>query len=197
MRLTRAERIMEGTGNGMKDGVIIRMKRQYELASHEDGAAVVSIARPLYMRIVSYLQAKLPEEACGALIGEAEPDAVRLSGFVPLANAAAASKGNRFAVDPREWVRLLYAEGAGIVGFVHSHPTAAPVPSALDTDRLLWTFPTYWIVSFAGNAADPQACAYKIKSRRPYRKQDIVFADEINDGSNAHTSRQASIYRGL
>lgn len=74
--------------------------------------------------------------------------------IVPIENAWDGPRGERYLI-PGGVVREVEAEarGAGleVVGFYHSHPDAAPVPSAFDLE-VGWPWYTYLIVGVSGGA---------------------------------------------
>ncbi len=90
-----------------------------------------------------------PHECCGFLVGKADGDAVTVTRTVPAANTRADSPRNRFEIDPGELVktdRAARAEGLSVVGFYHSHPDAAAMPSEFDREHA-WPGYCYVIVS--------------------------------------------------
>jgi len=93
---------------------------------------------------------RLPHEACGVIHGSREGNLLRIDGFSPVRNAAAAP-ARAFFFDPAAWVRVWYEAkrtGKPIAGVFHSHPDGTAQPSLTDTiHRLNWG--TYWIVGMA------------------------------------------------
>lgn len=86
----------------------------------------------------------LPREACGLIVGRAEEGSVRVTGFAPSRNLAAAA--DAFEIDTALHLALqrrLRMRGEGVVGVWHSHPSGAALPSARDAagawqDELIW-----------------------------------------------------------
>lgn len=111
----------------------------------------------------AHVRAHYPFEACGLLLGERESNVVRITRAVPCANVAKQShRGHFFVIDPREMTeatRSVPRTGGMVVGFFHSHPSAAAVPSTADVDRLrIWAGTVWLILSVAGGtAATPRA----------------------------------------
>ncbi|PGF16391.1 hypothetical protein CP556_09870 [Natrinema sp. CBA1119] len=91
-----------------------------------------------------------PEEICGVLGGEYEPDGrSRVLSQYPAENVAEAPR-RRYEIDPERQLRIfecLEDRGEEIVGFYHSHPRGPPRPSATDAARATWPDRTYLIVS--------------------------------------------------
>jgi proteasome lid subunit RPN8/RPN11 len=124
------------------------------------------------------LLATAPEEGCALLLGQQLGDVLAIEAVWPCLNvwvegwpgatdddadpcpepgsaeepgsAAAASRRNRFAIDPREqllaqkWARL---RGIQVIGSAHSHPDGAAIPSALDRAGVL--LPTLMVIRSA------------------------------------------------
>lgn len=86
----------------------------------------------------------LPREACGLLVGRTDEGSVRITGFAPSRNLAAAP--DAFEIDTSLHLvlqRRLRARGEAVVGVWHSHPSGAALPSARDAagawqDGLIW-----------------------------------------------------------
>jgi proteasome lid subunit RPN8/RPN11 len=88
-----------------------------------------------------------PEEVCGVLAGRRAPDRASATRRVP--NVADHPR-SRYELDPEATmaaVDAVEAAGDDVVGFYHSHPEGAPVPSATDRARATWTGYVYAIVS--------------------------------------------------
>ncbi|WP_226480661.1 desampylase [Natrinema amylolyticum] len=91
-----------------------------------------------------------PDEICGVLGGEFEPDGrSRVRSQYPAANVADTPR-TRYEIDPEEQLAIferLEDRGEEIVGFYHSHPRGPPRPSATDAARATWPDRSYVIVS--------------------------------------------------
>ena len=64
---------------------------------------------------------------------------------------------SRFLIDPEEHIRArrdARAAGLDVVGFYHSHPHSAPLPSAADLAEAAYPNHLYLIVGLSGEAAD-------------------------------------------
>ncbi|SET01322.1 M67 family metallopeptidase [Paenibacillus sp. NFR01] len=81
-------------------------------------------------KLIKHMLDCLPQEACGVLVGTVEADGARINDYKPMANIAPDPQ-HFFLPDPRDWVQALYALPAPI-GLFHTHPLAAPWPSAAD-----------------------------------------------------------------
>lgn len=92
--------------------------------------------------------ARRPEEACGLIFGTVARDSATAVRIVPVDNVwpDAAERLHRFSIDPLAQMQAeaQYAkDGLDLIGFYHSHPTAAAVPSSFDLDR---AWPAYYYV---------------------------------------------------
>ena len=84
--------------------------------------------------MLAHVCAGYPLEACGALLGRGG-DIRRVA---PLENRETEKPRVRYAIDPRDLVRLdrkARGEGLEIVGYFHSHPDHPARPSETDRQR--------------------------------------------------------------
>lgn len=124
--------------------------------------------------IQTHARAAYPEECCGALLGRSDAARARagtaaapatgaepaihtrreLSRAVPLANEWDGNRVERYLI-PAEVVRRVEAaarrSGLELVGFYHSHPDGAAVPSAFDRE-VAWPWYSYLIVPVGAGA---------------------------------------------
>lgn len=99
--------------------------------------------------IGAHAEAAYPEECCGGVLGRAgRAGGVEVCRAIPVENGWPGERGGRYRIGA-DTVRALEAiatrEGVELIGFYHSHPDAAAVPSALDLE-LAWPWYTYLIV---------------------------------------------------
>ena len=100
-----------------------------------------------------------PYECCGLLIGRFNADGSKeVVETYPISNAREEeAKRNRFLIRPEELLageRTAAQKGLDVVGFYHSHPDDAAVPSGYDLDHA-WPIYSYIIVSVReGNTRD-------------------------------------------
>ena len=92
--------------------------------------AKLAIPRAAWLAMQQEVQARLPEEACGALLGRngQAQQAVAVTNML--------HSPVRFRMEPREQVRLfqrMEAEGLELLAVYHSHPAGPPTPSPTDT----------------------------------------------------------------
>ncbi len=118
-----------------------------------------------------HLEAGYPNEACGALIGRAEPDQHEVLEFRPMRNVITDRPWDRYALDPLEQLRVqkdAEARGLEIIGFAHSHPDHPPVPSRFDEEHA-WDFYSYIVASIQQG---------KLVAARSWRLIDGTFSEE-------------------
>jgi proteasome lid subunit RPN8/RPN11 len=90
--------------------------------------------------IAAHARVASPDECCGLLIGTASEivDAVRSAN-------RAEEPTRRFLIDPKTHFdarRRATERGLAVVGFYHSHPSSAPVPSVADLAGA--SYPDHW-----------------------------------------------------
>lgn len=100
--------------------------------------------------IVERAREGAPEEVCGVLGGEYDPDSRSLVRSQYPAENVADRPRTRYRIDPEEQLAIfdrLEAHDEEIVGFYHSHPRGPPRPSATDKAQATWPDRSYVIVS--------------------------------------------------
>ncbi|MDX2145309.1 MAG: M67 family metallopeptidase [Rhodospirillaceae bacterium] len=88
------------------------------------------LPRAVAEQLLAHARAEAPRECCGLLVGQG----LRVTRAVPTANIAA-EPTRRFEIDPQRQFDLLRAvrgTAEEVIGHYHSHPGAAPEPSAHD-----------------------------------------------------------------
>lgn len=102
-----------------------------------------------------------PEESCGALLGRFEGGVRAATAAVPCMNARRDSPRNRYAIDPKDLVRIqreAREQEWDIVGFYHSHPDHPAAWSSTDLAEAHWIGCSYMITSVAkGRAAETRS----------------------------------------
>jgi proteasome lid subunit RPN8/RPN11 len=111
--------------------------------------------------MVAHARAERPRECCGLLIG------VRGSLLTARRAANLSADPNRFLIDPKAHIearRTGRNQGLNVVGFYHSHPHSAPIPSATDVAEASYDDHLYAIVGLAGDAAETRI--YELRNRQ-------------------------------
>ena len=100
---------------------------------------------------VSHAREMAPAECCGVLLGD--PDAVTHARRA----RNLATDQNRFLIDPQDHFaarREARARGLDVIGFYHSHPRSAALPSPTDLAEASYPDHLYLIVGLAGEQPD-------------------------------------------
>lgn len=92
--------------------------------------------------VLAHAEAAAPEECCGVLLGHHG----RIAAIVQARNLEASA--TRYLIDPRDHIaarRQARQQGLEVLGFYHSHPASAPVPSASDVEGATYEDAVYLI----------------------------------------------------
>lgn len=106
-----------------------------------------------------HVESAYPEEACGGLLGSTNASsggALEVIEAVPLTNKRANERRRRYLVGPdevQELERRADEAGLEVIGFYHSHPDAAALPSDYD-QKHAWPWYVYLIISLRDGATD-------------------------------------------
>jgi proteasome lid subunit RPN8/RPN11 len=125
----------------------------------------VIVRRAALDAAIAHARETAPAECCGMLLGT--PDVVMEAR--PARNLA--TDPNRFLIDPKDHIdarREARARAFDVVGFYHSHPHSAAVPSETDLAEASYPYHLYLIVGLAGEQPDS----------RLYRLEDRGFKEE-------------------
>jgi proteasome lid subunit RPN8/RPN11 len=120
-----------------------------------------------------------PYECCGLLLGQFEADGKHVKETYPISNAREESaKRNRFLITPEELMRgeqYARANDLEVVGFYHSHPDCAAVPSQYDLEHA-WPTYSYIIVSTRANEATDLFSWEQEPDRSKFNQEEIKSA---------------------
>ena len=109
-------------------------------------------------------EAAYPEEACGLLVGHAEPSgAWQVNAVEASANVAEPPRTRRFEVDPRLRLRLERETRDGpdaIIGVYHSHPNGSAAPSETDIS-MIFEPDMVWLITAVADGRAGATMAYK------------------------------------
>jgi proteasome lid subunit RPN8/RPN11 len=121
-------------------------------------AARVDIDAGAWQTIRADVADRLPQEACGALLGHASSHGKRrVCRAVPVANEALDAT-TRYCISGArvlELEREAHAAGMELLGFYHSHPRGNSEPSPLD-EEAAWPWYLYLVVP--GGGREPPRC---------------------------------------
>ena len=109
-------------------------------------------------------EAAYPEEACGLLVGRAEPGgAIQVSAVEASANVAEPPRTRRFEVDPKLRLRLereLRESPDSVLGVYHSHPNGRAEPSETDIS-MIFEPDMIWLITAVADGMVGATMAYK------------------------------------
>lgn len=116
-------------------------------------------------RIRQHAERGYPEEVCGGLLGRREAGGrVVVQDLTELENQRTDERTRRYLIGPEdvaELERTAAAKGLTVVGYYHSHPDAAAIPSDFDREHA-WPWYIYLIVSVrSGQLRDARAWQLK------------------------------------
>jgi proteasome lid subunit RPN8/RPN11 len=108
----------------------------------------VVLPAALQQKIFRHLESAYPNEGGGFLLGTLNGDTVTIADTVQVENVFEQEEQyHRYAMTPLDWARLedeADSRGLTLVGYYHSHPDSAAIPSVYDRDHALPNF-TYII----------------------------------------------------
>jgi proteasome lid subunit RPN8/RPN11 len=113
--------------------------------------AQLRVARRALDEMIAAARHAKPAECCGVLLGTSG----EITEAVPTRNLT--DDPNRFLIDPKNHIdarREGRRRGLEIVGFYHSHPRSAAVPSAADLADASYSDHLYAIVSLVAEPAE-------------------------------------------
>jgi desampylase len=113
--------------------------------------------------MIAHAREEAPNECCGLLVGEGTvvDECVR-------ARNIDANPARRYQLDPDTHIaanRRLRGTRRSVVGFYHSHPYSAPVPSATDREQAYYPEAIWIIVSL--QRPDGDVAAYRLAGDIP------------------------------
>jgi proteasome lid subunit RPN8/RPN11 len=116
----------------------------------------VLLDKVLQAQIIEQMEAGYPNEAGGFLFGTQNGDATHIADVIPAQNIfEAEGQHHRILLSPLDWARLedeADARGLSLLGYYHSHPDSAAIPSVYDRDHALPHF-VYIITQVQGGKA--------------------------------------------
>ena len=112
----------------------------------------VTTTRDVRDQLIAHAREESPRECCGLLLGRGDEVAE-----VRRARNVAASPATRFVIDPKDHIdarRDGRARGLEILGFYHSHPHGAAVPSATDVAEAAYPGSIYAIIGLGAEVPE-------------------------------------------
>jgi proteasome lid subunit RPN8/RPN11 len=127
------------------------VKEEVKEEATEVRRETMTIRRSVLAQVVQHARDAVPAECCGLLLGEGS----EISAAVQTRNAS--DDPSRFVIDPADHIarrREARERGLAVLGFYHSHPRSAAVPSATDRDEASYPGHLYLIVGLASDPPD-------------------------------------------
>ena len=128
----------------------------------------VRLPREMQKRIFNQMENTYPNEGGGFLLGEIRNDETVIRNIVQVENVfEKEEQHHRYAMTPQDWMRLEDAadeQGLLLVGYYHSHPDSAAVPSEYDRVHALPNF--VYLITSVIEAKAVGMRAWKLKADR-------------------------------
>lgn len=133
----------------------------------------------LYQNIVSHLCSTYPNEGGGFLVGKIHQDEQRVvEEIYPVENTFAEQEQfHRFLAESSAYQQIedmADARGLTLLGYYHSHPNVAAVPSEYDRIHA-WPFFAYLIVSIRNNQAVEERLWQLSQDRKSFIEGELLF----------------------
>jgi proteasome lid subunit RPN8/RPN11 len=137
---------------------------------------VITIVQRVLDDVRAHAREESPRECCGVLVGREQQ-------ILESARALNLAEGTtRFLIDPRDHIRAMRearARQLDVIGFYHSHPRSAAVPSETDIGESGYAGAMHLIVGFAENGA-PEARMYVIGNGEASELKFVVVDSEMS-----------------
>ena len=134
----------------------------------EGGPSSLRLASGLLDRIREHAEGGYPEEVCGGLLGSREAGGeVYVQDLVPVENARNQDRNRRYLIGPEDVVQMEKAaeeRNLAVVGYYHTHPDAAAIPSEFDRQHA-WPWYVY-LIAAVRSASMYDVRAWRLKDDR-------------------------------
>lgn len=151
---------------------------------------MIRVPAAVLEEIRAHAREAYPEECCGGLLGEASGAGIRIADAERIANASPEMRERRFAVDPRDYLRLeklADARRLSLVGFYHSHPDHPAAPSEYDREHA-FPFLHYLILSVERGRPGEATSWVLSEDRGAFEREELLMADDA--GADAEARRE-------
>ncbi len=139
----------------------------------------VILARSLQRQIFEQMETSYPNEAGGFLLGRAGAEAIVIEDIMAVDNVFAEEEQyHRYAMRPQDWMRFedeADARGLALVGYYHSHPDSAAIPSEYDREHALPNF--VYIITAVMMARARDMRAWRLRADRSAFDRDNLEID--------------------
>ena len=143
---------------------------------------MLSLTVDQFEQIKQILEAAYPAEGCGILTGQSGNGTKSVEEIRGVSNQRSETR-NRYLIDPQVILRLekeLRAKPSTILGFFHSHPDVAPVPSDYDRDYA-WPWLSYLIVGVNQGQVQEARCWVLRNDRSTFDEEQLVVTGGERD----------------
>jgi proteasome lid subunit RPN8/RPN11 len=123
-------------------------------------------------RLDELASSSYPEECCGVLLGRAGS----VTSIWPTLNVHPGPRSRRFAIDPRELLRVHRSArdaGVDVIGYYHSHPDGAARPSKRDLAAAVPAV-SYLILAVTSDGVTERRCWRLRGDAKGYVEEQIV-----------------------
>ena len=152
---------------------------------------MLNISEDQFEQVTRVLERAYPREGCGILTGRVL-DGSKVVLQIRAADNQRDNTQNRYLIDPkviRDLEKELRLESHDILGFFHSHPDVAAVPSDYDRNHA-WPWFSYLIVSVQGGQSEEARSWVLQEDRLGFDEERLVIthSDSLAPGSNGDYS---------
>jgi len=137
---------------------------------------VLALSRSAYDAILDHARADAPREACGALVGRENGEAVVADTVRRVANVADAPRVT-YELDAEATLAVFdeaAATGREVVGFYHSHPAGPARMSETDREQASWPGYVYVLASLAARPPILDGWTWTGES---FEREDVAVRD--------------------
>ncbi len=151
----------------------------------------VQIESSAYAVLRRHGEVAYPEESCGILLGRFLGEDRRAISAIPCVNARRDSPHNRYAIDPKDLIRVhreAREQGVEIVGFYHSHPDHPAQWSSTDLADAHWLGCSYVITRVErGQAAETRSFQLTgSEEEKRFEEEAILQQNDKESGGKPH-----------
>ncbi len=139
---------------------------------------MLNISKDQFNQVKRILESTYPREGCGVLTGRVL-DGSKIVLQIRAADNQRDDTQNRYLIDPeviRDLEKELRLESQDILGFFHSHPDVAAVPSDYDRNHA-WPWFSYLIVSVQGGQSEEARSWVLHEDRSGFDEERLVITD--------------------
>lgn len=143
---------------------------------------MIEIHHLLLQRIYQQAKKSYPYECCGILIGRNQ-ERKRVEDILETENQEVQRGRDRYVIDGRDFFRVdktTARKGLEIIGFYHSHPDFACIPSSTDQE-LAWQGYSYLIVSL-GEGKKPEFKSWVLEETGKGLVEEEIYETGRNEG---------------